>query len=123
MVSRQIDCVRVCTGRPIQLYAYIKTFVLDPDFVVDEGYSWIGPPVETHEKLIPGRIRRARTNPRHYWKALGEENPDLSDIFFDGHFLASYFLKQAKTWPQQKYTRQIWIRLVKYSCTEVSGSS
>ena len=59
----------------------------------------------------------------HRWKALGEENPDLLGIFFSDHFLTSIFFKQVKAWPQQKYTQQIWIRLVEYSSSEVSGPS
>ena len=35
------------------------TFNIDEK--IDDGYSWIGPPVETHEKLIPGRTRSATT--------------------------------------------------------------
>ena len=33
----------------------------------------------------------------HRWKALNEENPDLSGLFLCDHFLTSYFLKQVKT--------------------------
>ena len=38
-------------------------------------------------------------------------------------FLTSQPLKQVKTWPQQKYTRQIWIRLVECSSSEISCPS
>ena len=48
---------------------------------------------------------------------------DLPGIFFRDHFLTSSLLKQLKTWPQQKYTQQIWIRVAGYSSAEVWDSS
>ena len=59
----------------------------------------------------------------HRWKALCKENSDLPCTFFCDHILASYFLKHAKAWPEQKCTQQIWICLVKYSSSEVSDPS
>ena len=47
----------------------------------------------------------------------------IFQVFLCDHILTSYFLKQVKTWPKQKYTRQIWIRLVEYSPAEVSDPS
>ena len=39
------------------------------------------------------------------------------------HFLAFYYLKQLIIGSQQKGTRQIWVRFVKYSSFNVSGPS
>ena len=36
-----------------------------------------------------------------------ETNPNLSGIFLFGHYLESYFEKEAKTWMTQKHTWQI----------------
>ena len=52
-----------------------------------------------------------------------KENPDLPGTLFCYHFLASFFLKQAKTWSKQNFTRQNRIRLVKYSSAKVSDPS
>ena len=57
------------------------------------------------------------------WKALGKDNSDLPGTLLCDYFLTSYFLKHVKTWPEQKCTRQIWIRLVEYSSSEVSDPS
>ena len=48
----------------------------------------------------------------HVGKDLGEENLDLLGLFC-----------VIKKTPEQNYTKQNWIRLVKYSCAKVSGPS
>ena len=57
---------------------------------------------ETHKKNQftnePEGLRQFRD---HCWKALGENNLDLSGSIFCDHFLTSYFLKQVKVFSQQ----------------------
>ena len=70
---------------------------------------------EHTKNQFPSKTKGLRKIRDHHWKTLG--------IFSCNHFLAFYFKKQANTWPRQKYTRQIWIRLVELFCVEVLGPS
>ena len=44
-------------------------------------YSWIGPPVDTHTKLIPKQTKGLRQIQNHVQKTLGKENLDLLWLF------------------------------------------
>ena len=92
-------------------------------FCLNVRYSWIGPPIETHEKLIPGRTRRATTIPRPPLKNSGRENSDLPGKFLSDLFLTSFFKITYQIMSEQKRTRKNRICFVEYSCSEVSGPS
>ena len=80
--------------------------------------------IRLQKKSICQQTREATTIPGPpYWKALGKENLDLPGTFVCDRCLASYFFEQVKTWPEQKWTRQIWIRLVEYSSAKFSDPS
>ena len=87
------------------------------------SYRLIGRPIRADKKSICQRTRRATINPRQWMKSSRRGEFRSSRYIFCGQFLTSYFLKQVKVWPQQKYTQQIWIRLVEYSSSKVSGPS
>ena len=53
-------------------------------------YSWIAFPGDAHEKLIWQATRRVTTIPRPPWKALGEENSDLSVHFLFRQYFEKY---------------------------------
>ena len=75
------------------------------------GYSLIVDQQHGHKNQFVSEPEVLRQFRDHRWKALGKENSDLPCPFFCDHFSTSYFFKQVKIWPQQKWTRQIWIRL------------
>ena len=79
------------------------------------SYSWIGPPVQADKKSICHRTRRARIISRPPLESSRRGEFRSFRYIFCDHFLTFYFLKQVKTWLQQKYTRKIWILPVKYS--------
>ena len=93
----------------INLPPKLQNFVNPKQAVNTAGLDIQYEPTKNQFANEPEGLRHFRD---HRWKALGEENPDLLCIFFSDHFLTSYFLKQVKAWPQQKYAQQIWIRLV-----------
>ena len=76
-------------------------------------------PTKKYFASEPEGLRQFRD---HRWKLLGEENSDLPGSIFCDH-VWPLILKQVKMWSQQKGTRQIWIRLVKYSASELSDPS
>ena len=87
-------------------------------------YSWIGRPIEPTKKQFFNEPEGLHTiNPRPRMKSSRREESRSTGYIFLWSFLTSYFLKQVKTWCQQKYTQQIWIRLVEYSSSKVSGPS
>ena len=65
-------------------------------------YNWIGRSIRADKKQFVSKPQGLQQFRDHCWKALGKENSE---------------------WPQQNKTRQIWIRLVKYSSTKVSDLS
>ena len=75
------------------------------------------------KKLIFKRTRGATINPRPRMKSSRRGESRSAGYIFSDHFLTSYFFKQVKAWPQQKYNQQICIRLAEYSSSEVSGPS
>ena len=61
----------------------------------DRHYGWIGPPVETHEKSIAGKMVRAKTIPRPPFESSWQEEPKsaltifvkfIFDLFFQNNF-------------------------------------
>ena len=75
------------------------------------------------EKSICQRTVRATTIPRPPLKSSRQGKFRSSGFHFLWSFVDLLFLKQVKIWSQQKGTRQIWIRLIKYSSFEVSDPS
>ena len=85
------------------------------------GDSWIGHPIGAEKKIQ--QTVRATTIPRLPLENSRQREFRSSGFHFLWSFFDLFFLKQVKTWPEQKYTRQILIRLVVYSSAEVSDRS
>ena len=82
-------------------------------------YSWIRPPVDAHGKKRKGYDNSETT----VGKLLVRRIKICFDILLPDPFLTSYFKIISQITFEQNYTKQIWLRLVEYSCHEVSGPS
>ena len=93
-------------------------------FYTGEGYSWIGFLSTYAKKSIPEQTKRVATNlrPRTESSRRGESRYAFWVYFCVVHFLPLIFKTTSQITPKQKYNKN-QIRLVKYSCTEVSGPS
>ena len=93
-----------------------ERFVQNFSICIDTSTNTCTAGLDDHYELtkkITGKPEELRLFRDHHWKALGEKKSDLLGIFLCDSMLISYFFKDAKTGPQQKYIRQNWIRLVK----------
>ena len=100
------------TGDPVITKPQVFHVVPQDVDQVFGNYSWIGRQIRADNKSICQRTIGATTLSRPPLESSRRGESRSAVHIFSDHFLTSYFLKQVKAWPQQKYAQQIWIRLV-----------
>ena len=80
-------------------------------------------PVDTHEKLISHKIKRATKNPRPHTEISWRWESGFTWSIFVRSILTSFFKTPFQIPSEQKWTKQNRILLVKSSSTEVSCRS
>ena len=93
-------------------------------FITRLQYSWIGPPVCRRTRKINLPVnQKGYGKPETTYEKLSARRIQICRVYFCVIHFRLFFKITFKIMLKQKYTQQIWIRLVKYSCAEVSGSS
>ena len=87
----------------------------------DASYGWIADQQHAHKKSIFQQIRRATTIPRPPLKSSRQGKLRSAVTSFVKPIFGVLFLKHVKTGSQQKWSRQIWIRLVEHFRSKVSN--